>query len=217
MKNEYREVEAVSFVVNEKRGGAQPVWSLYDGAVIAQVKRNLAVEHLAMRSSRDPIELVQWLVANGVAGKTTFFYLEPGGSPVSLADLQHASQKMMGLFPVVDLTDLDAADLLSAAKVVRVMVTVNFTSHRWIGKMETIHLSWQTSWGESFCESLAGTAGLQRTLQILTKTPADFALSDPTRFELFVPKGEKSGKLKKEVGDFIASRYLALRRRAASG
>ncbi|MBF0169809.1 MAG: class I adenylate cyclase [Nitrospinae bacterium] len=215
VKDEYQGVEAVSFVVNDKKG-AQPLWSLYHGNVIAQVKRNLAVEHLALRSSRDPVELIQWLVTNGVAGKNTFFYLEPGGSPVSLADLQQLAQKMMALFPVIDLTALAAEDLLSAARVTRVMLTVNLTSHRWIDKIETLHVSWQTSWGESFCESQSGVAGLQRALEVLTKTPASFALGDPARFDLFVPKGDKAAKLKKEVGDFIASRYLALRRKAAA-
>lgn len=214
VKDENVAVDAVSFVVTEKRGGA-PTWSVYKGNIISQIKRGLSVESQFLRRAADPVALMMWLTQNRIAARNTFFYLEPGSSPVSLADLQALAARLFALFPAVELADLDGRDMLSQAVVNRLLVAVNFASHRWVADLEKLHLVYTTNWGEAFCQQAEGTAGLQKLLATLTRTPANFSISDPNRFDIFVPKGERAIPLKAKLGEFLAARYNPLKRKAA--
>ncbi len=210
VKSEIKELDSISFAVTEKRG-MKPVWNLYKGNISSALKRRLAVDHMLLKKSMDPVSLLMWLSQNQVFGKGSFLNLVPSSSPVSLVDLQKLMDRIYVLFPPVELSSLSHEDLLSTPYVERIVVCVNFLSHRWIKNIEKLHILYSNTWGERFCIPVEGKAGFKQLIKTLSGTRNSFLISDPARFDIYAPQGEYATALKKEMKVFLAKHYVALK------
>jgi len=83
-----------------------------------------AKEKLIHRAT-DIIDLVAWLVVNGVVVPDTRLYLTRTPHPVSLADIEGLAVALRDHMPLVDFSTLPASDLLQDARILQALVVVN--------------------------------------------------------------------------------------------
>ncbi len=205
--NEIKNVEAITFSVVIKPGQA-PVWAVYNGDIRSQAAKGVGIEQHLLNKARDPISLVMWLVQNQIYGLNTFLYLVPHKQlPVALTDLQGLARNVREFFPGLDIKDLSHDDLLSRARVKRIFVVINYLSPKWKNEIETLHILYSTSWGESFCHVLPAKKGLSKLLDVLGQTSAGFVISKRKIFRTFIPKGSNETKLLKDLKDYLVKKH----------
>lgn len=209
--DELEGLDTVSFIAETKRG-RKPVWTVLKGNITSRVARGENVKDLVIRSAPDPVELLTWLRLNRVSRENAFLYLIPNESPVSLTDLQELRDRIASILPDVDLAALTKKDLLSGAVVERALVVVNFTTPRWEGDVESMHVIYMNSWGEVYCHALSAAEGYSKLLDILMQTrEAGFSVHDSSMFDIYVPRGDNRARLRTRISDFLMSRFLPRR------
>lgn len=205
--NELKDLEALTFSVDVKQG-QKSHWAVYHGDIRMMAAKGIPVKNLLLRKDANPIAIMMWLAQNEIYGRGTFLYYMPNSAlPVTLQDLQFALEVIRNFFPVISPGDLKGDDLLRRARVNKLMVVVNFLVPRWKTSVETLHIIYSTSWGESFCYAFPVKQGLQKLIEILGQTAPEFNLNKKRMFHVFAPKGDHDTKLARLVKDFLVKNF----------
>jgi adenylate cyclase class 1 len=177
-----------------------PVWSMYRGQLS---KEMVAMANDKLLKRGNILDIIIWLVYNRLCDESTSFYLIPNPLPISLAEIQTLIKDLQFFFPPVNIADLQNDVLLSAPRKLKIFIVVNFLSQRWVKKIEEATIFYATSWGELFCENYKSQDGIKKILGYVAENPPKDLNSVSNYYKVFIPKGEFSETLYKEINNII--------------
>lgn len=148
-------LESVSVVHSPNKIPAER-WSLYQGQLDKADSFDKKLRKQILRSGESLADLFAWALVNKMINKKTSVYLVPNPSPLKMADLQQFVNDFSDVFPPIKVSYIPNQDLLEQERVLRIMAIINLASPRWKEKIDHLTVIFQTSWGETFCQTLTG-------------------------------------------------------------
>ncbi|MEA3546253.1 MAG: class I adenylate cyclase [Thermodesulfobacteriota bacterium] len=85
-----------------------------------------ANKNLLIKKDTCLLELLAWLLVNGIIDKKTTFHLTPTYLPIVLADIQSLADILLRTFPKLNFARISAEDLLEEEQIVQALVVINF-------------------------------------------------------------------------------------------
>ncbi len=177
-----------------------PVWSLHRGQ-LSKETIGMANDKLLKRGNM--LDIIIWLVYNRLCDEKTSFYLIPNPLPISLAEIHTLIKDLQVFFPPVNIADLQNDALLSAPRKVKIFIIINFLSQRWVKKVEEATIFYATSWGELFCENYKSQDGIKKIFGYVAEDPPKDLTDVSDYYKVFIPKGEFSEAIYKEINNII--------------
>ncbi len=183
------------------------VWSLYRGQFARATIDEQDLNHKLIKKHSDLIYTIIWMVYNKICDLKTHLYLTPNPTEVVLADIQRLVKEIYEFFPDFKISTLKNQDLLSSAKKKKVYMLLNFFSERTKSEIESASMFYLTTWGELFFESFdEPKAGVEKFCEYIKEHHAKDVTKLPSYFRVFVPKGQQSEKLSRNVHSSISKK-----------
>lgn len=160
------------------------IWSMYIGNL---VHKDQQAEHICLKSSANPVELVVWGVTNRILDKDSQILLGYKTEPVTEPDLQHLARYLEQLFPVKRIADIKRHDLLAAPRIINCLAVANMDQRQLKGDIASLSVIYSDSWGEVYLRT-----GFDSLLAIRDEY---FDPEDPPGCFLLLPEGSHKKRL----------------------
>ncbi|MFW2331448.1 MAG: class I adenylate cyclase [Nitrospinota bacterium] len=203
VKNELEQLNEISFMYKSNSTG-KVQWRAYSQNIIAKLKQGIEQKDLLLKQSSNLLSLLIWLYINRIYTDETYLYFEPTNSPLSLIDIQTLLNRISNVLPKFDLRMLEKEALLTTAKTDNMLIVVNLLSTDNLTDIETIHLGYTTSWGETFSDKLEYPTDFGRLIQLLKNGSKRFSINDPNCFDIFASKSARYKGLVNKMRGLIA-------------
>jgi adenylate cyclase class 1 len=142
--------------------------------------------NLLIKKNSDPLELITWLLVNGILAEKTKLHLTKHFHPFALSDLQDLTSTMLKKFPCVNFASISAQPLTQKEVVVRALAVVNLTKNpvRGADSLQSSIIS-INSYGEYFIHNYNTLKSLKKALHdLLTK---HYVSRWNNNLEIFIP------------------------------
>lgn len=179
-------------------------WNLYRGqlARIDIEKKDVGSKLLVV--NYDLIFIIIWMVFNKICDLKTRLYLTTNPTNVVLSDIQRLIKEVSEFFPGFKISTLKNEDLLAAARKKYIFVIINFFSDRGKWDVESVALSYLTTWGEFFYENHANpVTGMDTVCRYIKELGIQDKSKLPEYVRIFAPKGHQYYSLLKTAHQII--------------
>ena len=152
----------------QKQQGSD-IFSAYQGRPtweeIRQEKAVLIHQH------KDLMQLLVWLVINGIVQKKTQLYMVEHPFQVTLDDIQKLTGKLLETFPLISFSRISADEMLSNEKITKAIAVINIHKEPVRGHKELrADIITQNNYGEYFIQTSSTLVQLKNALRtLLTK------------------------------------------------
>jgi len=174
----------------ELNQGLRRIWSMYIGNIVHKDKH---AEHICLRSSPNPVELIVWGVNNRILDKNSQILLGYKTEPVTEPDLQHLTRFLEQLFPMQRIADIKRQDLLAAPRIINCLAVANMDQRQLKGDIASLSIIYSDSWGEVYLRT--GFDALEQLREDL------FDVDEPPGCYLLLPEGSHKKRLIEDFAD----------------
>ncbi|MEK6712036.1 MAG: class I adenylate cyclase [Nitrospinota bacterium] len=183
--------------------GTEPLWRVHRDQISPAGMAEPATAAKALRQTRNLASLLGWLVINEIWGRSTHVSLASKDSPVTVADLQDLLGGILDFFPHINVGHLSNQQLLNEAKMEKVFAVLNLAENKLSERVTRLHLLYETTWGEVFCEA-HNQSDITSTLCACLRVMPRGRKSLQQAFKVLVPSGKAGVSNRATYVDFEA-------------
>ncbi len=189
--------ENLTFLFNNKRAK----WYLYRGHSSKEFILTSGDQHL--KSAKNILELLIWIVHNRLCDENTTFYLTPNPKPITFADIQILIKDLLDFFPAINTIDLKTSDLLAPPRIVKLYLVINFSLQKSLNQIKEVTIFYTTTWGELFCETYNHMKGIKEAIKYISENPPENINDISNYYRIFIPKGDFSKTIFSNINNLI--------------
>ncbi len=160
-------------------------------------------DHLSVKNQLDSvikreddlIQLIVWLLVNGILNDKTSLHLTKNFLPIDLVDIQQLAEALLKVFPIIKFSHISAKNLVKKEAIVRALVVVNFNKEPVKGsKAFYSTLVSENSYGEYFIHNFTTLTQLKNAMRtLLTK---HYVSRWNNNLEIFIPNQDEMHTIK---------------------
>ncbi len=177
-------------------------WTLYQGHLEKQDSLGKKAKEQILKHGENLVDILVWALVNKMINNKTSIYLVPNPSQVKMADVQIFVKDFIEFFPTIKISSLPNENLLQEEQILRCMVILNLPSPRWKEKIDHISVIYQTSWGETFCQTLAGDIQ-KEFFKFVSKAKGTDGKAFLAISSCHIPEGKAAKSLKQQYNAWI--------------
>lgn len=144
------------------------------------------------------IQLITWLLVNGIVNSKTTLHLTKNFLPIDLVDLQQLTDILINTFPIIHFSQISPQKLIQKESIVRALVVVNFQKDpvRESKTLPSTVIS-ENSYGEYFLHDYTTLTQLKNAMRTLLTQ--HFVSRWNNNLEIFIPVQDEMHTIKKMI------------------
>ena len=153
---------------------------------------------MIIKRENQPVNLIVWLIANGILSKKTRLHLTKNFLPISLVDLQHLVEELFRNFPPINFAHISGNQLLQQEKIIKAMVVVNLYRLP-VKNSKNLYTTviYINSYGEYFVEHFTTLTQLKNFLRVLLTR--HYVSRWNNNLEIFIPPQNEQHYIKSMI------------------
>lgn len=156
--------QEITFYFSKQRGNS--IYSAYQGRLSwEEIRKKKAI---LIHQEQDLVQLVVWLVINGIVQKKTQLYMVEHHLLVTLDDIQKLTDKLLAIFPLISFSRISADEMLSSEKIIKALAVVNLHKEPVKGSKDLrSDIITQNNYGEYFIQTCSTLVQLKNAMRML--------------------------------------------------
>lgn len=177
-----------------KEPGKLPVWAI-SGKAGSQGRTTSPKNEILTRST-NPVQMLAWLVINGLYSSEALLHADRSIAPLSTPDVRNVLEQMSEFLTPPPFFHVEPDEFLREEHAARIYLLPNFTATPETDKLTQLTAVYATNWGELFCMPLPNVEKARKQgLQTYLRSTLPHEQPPQLEIKVYYPKGSQCPRL----------------------